>query len=63
MGQYDISRKSRPCYNSVNIVDLHSFNTRVLKMRGEEMIASRRSHACTIMGKYMIVFGGMNMKR
>ena len=35
MGLYDISHKSRPCFNTINIVDLHNFNTRVLKMKGE----------------------------
>ena len=63
MGQYDISRKSRLCFNSVNIIDMHSFNTRIMKMRGEELVAPRRSHACALMGKYMIIFGGLNMRR
>jgi hypothetical protein len=32
MGSYDISRKCRVCYNSVNVIDLHSLHGRVLKM-------------------------------
>lgn len=63
MGAYDVSRKCRVCYSSVNIVDLHNMTTRVLKMGGEEAVEGRRSHACAVMGKYMIVFGGINTRR
>ena len=63
MGPYDVSRKARPCYNTINIVDMHSYQTRVLKIRGEEYIPSRRSHSCVMMGKYMLVFGGLTMKK
>ena len=63
MGSYDISRKHRPCYNSVNIIDLHTLNARPLKMKSEELVPPRRSHAAVLMGKYMLVLGGMNAKR
>ena len=35
MGPYDLSRKCRVCYNSVNVVDLHTQTGRVLKMGSE----------------------------
>jgi hypothetical protein len=35
MGAYDVSRKCRVCYNSVNLIDLHTLSARVLKMTGE----------------------------
>ena len=63
MGPYDISRKCRICYNSVNLLDLQTYNTRILKMRGEGLVEARRSHACVLMGKYMLVFGGINTRR
>lgn len=63
MGNYDISRKCRVCYNSINLIDLQTFSSRVLKMGNEEVIQGRRYHGCALMGKYMLVFGGMNTKR
>ena len=63
MGSYDISRKCRICYNSVNVIDLHSLHGRVLKMGSEELVEGRRAHAYGLMGKYMLVFGGINSKR
>ena len=32
MGPFDISRKYRPCYNTVNVINLHSLNGKFLKM-------------------------------
>ena len=63
MGQYDVSRKCRICYNSVNLIDLHTLSTRVLKMTGEDLVVGRRAHSCTLMGKYMLVFGGITTRR
>lgn len=63
MGAYDVSRKCRVCYNSVNLIDFHSLNTRVLKMTGEELVEGRRSHSCALMGKYMLILGGINTRR
>lgn len=63
MGTYDISRKCRVCYNSINLIDLQTWSCRALKMTNEEIIEGRRSHSAILMGKYMIVFGGMNTKR
>jgi hypothetical protein len=63
MGSYDVSRKYRCCFNSVNIVDLYNLGSRSLKMKGEEIVEARRCHGCTLMGKYMLVFGGINTKR
>jgi hypothetical protein len=42
MGPYDMSRKCRVCYNSVNIIDLSTMNTRPLKMSGEALVGARR---------------------
>jgi len=63
MGTYDVSRKCRVCFNTINLVDLQSWNSRILKMHSEETIEGRRSHCATLMGKYMLVFGGMNTKK
>lgn len=63
MGTYDVSRKCRMCYNSVSLIDLNTLTTRQLKMTGEELVEARKSHACTLMGKYMLVFGGINTRR
>jgi hypothetical protein len=32
MGFFDISRKCRPCYKTINVIDLHSLNGKTLKM-------------------------------
>jgi hypothetical protein len=32
MGVYDISRKCRVCYNSINLIDLQTWSSRALKM-------------------------------
>ena len=32
MGVYDISRKFRVCYNSINLIDLQTWTSRALKM-------------------------------
>lgn len=32
MGSYDISRKCRVCYNSINLIDLQNYSSRLLKM-------------------------------
>ena len=32
MGVYDISRKCRVCYNSINLIDLQTWTSRVLRM-------------------------------
>ena len=53
----------RICYNTVNIVDLHNLTARPLKVKGEEQLEARRSHSCVLMGRYMLVFGGLNTRR
>lgn len=63
MGTYDISRKCRVCYNTINLIDLQTYTCRSLKMTNEDVIEGRRSHGCALMGKYMLIFGGMNTKR
>lgn len=63
MGTYDVSRKCRVCFNSINLIDLQTWTARVLKMSNEEAIEGRRSHGAALMGKYMIIFGGMNTRR
>lgn len=63
MGTYDLSRKCRVCFNTINLIDLQTWSCRALKMSNEESIEGRRSHGASLMGKYMIVFGGMNTKR
>jgi N-acetylneuraminic acid mutarotase len=35
MGTYDISRKCRICYNTINLIDLQSWTSRALKMNNE----------------------------
>ena len=32
MGIYDISRKCRVCFNSINLIDLQTWSARALKM-------------------------------
>jgi hypothetical protein len=32
MGTYDISRKCRVCFNTINLIDLQTWSSRVLKM-------------------------------
>lgn len=63
MGTYDISRKCRGCFNTINLIDLQTWTSRSLKMNNEESIEGRRSHGATLMGKYMLIFGGINTKR
>jgi Rab9 effector protein with kelch motifs len=63
MGVYDISRKCRVCYNSINLVDLQTWTSRTLKMGNEESIEGRRNHGAALLGKYMLVIGGINTKR
>lgn len=63
MGSYDVSRKCRICFNSIVLVDLQSWTSRTLRMNNEESIEGRRSHGAVLMGKYMLIIGGMNTKR
>lgn len=63
MGSYDVSRKCRVCFNTINLIDLQTWSARALKMNNEESIEGRRSHSAILMGKYMVAFGGMNTKR
>lgn len=32
MGSYDVSRKCRVCFNTINLIDLQTWTPRVLKM-------------------------------
>ena len=63
MGTYDVSRKCRICFNTISLIDLQTWSSRSLKMNNEETIEGRRSHGAVLMGKYMLVMGGMNTKR
>lgn len=64
MGTYDVSRKCRVCFNSSCLIDLHLWKERKdIKINNEESIEGRRNHSCCLMGKYMIVVGGINTKR
>lgn len=38
MGVYDVSRKSRSCFNNVSLLDLSTFTTRQLRMHNEDSI-------------------------
>ena len=63
MGRYNKSRKARDCYNSIFLVDLINKNTKNLKMHNEDSVEPRRCHSATLLGRYMIVFGGINTKK
>lgn len=63
MGVYDISRKCRVCYNTINLIDLQTWTSRALKMSNEDSIEARRNHGAVLMGKYMLVLGGINTRR
>ena len=63
MGTYDISRKCRICFNTINLIDTQTCTSRSLKMANEESVEGRRSHGAALMGKYMIILGGMNTRR
>ena len=63
MGSYDVSRKCRLCFNSINLIDLQTWTSRQLRMTNEENVEARRSHGALLMGKYMLIFGGMNTRR
>lgn len=63
MGQYNKSRKSRDCFNSIFLVDLHNKGIRSLKMHNEDSVEPRRCHTATLLGRYMIVIGGINAKK
>lgn len=38
MGVYDVSRKSRSCFNTVSLLDLSTFTNRQLRMHNEDSI-------------------------
>ena len=38
-------------------------NSRTLRLHNEESIEPRRSHTATLLGKYMLVLGGITMKK
>lgn len=63
MGVYDVSRKSRLCFNTVSLLDLSNYTTRQMRMHNEDTVESRRSHSAILMSKNMLVFGGMNSKK
>ena len=44
-------------------MDLVNLNHRSLKLQNEESIEPRRSHSAILLGKYMLVLGGINMKK
>lgn len=51
------------CYNTINLIDLQTWTSRTLKMSNEESIEGRRNHGVALLGKYMLVIGGINTKR
>ena len=63
MGVYNASRKCRECFNSISLIDLKTQSSKIIKMINEESVEPRRSHSATLMGKYMVIFGGMNTKK
>ena len=63
MGPYNKSRKARDCYNSISLFDLNNYTLKNIKMHNEESVEPRRCHSATLLGKYMLVFGGINSKK
>lgn len=63
MGNYNKSRKTRDCYNTIFLIDLLNNNTRSLKMHNEESVEPRRCHSATLLGRYMLVIGGINSSK
>lgn len=63
MGHYNKSRKSRDCFNTIFLIDLLSNGIRSMKMHNEDSVEPRRCHTATLLGRYMLVIGGINGKK
>ena len=63
MGTYNSHYKTRECLNSCILYTTTSNSLRSIKISNEEIVEPRRQHSACIIGKHMLVYGGINTKK
>lgn len=63
MGVYNSHYKTRECLNSCVLFTTTSNSLRSIKISNEQTVEARRQHSACIIGKCMVVYGGINTKK
>jgi N-acetylneuraminic acid mutarotase len=58
---YDEHTHTRECFNEIRSFNTETLEWRLIKSSGDG-IEGRRGHACAVVGKNMLIFGGVNSK-
>lgn len=63
MGTYNSHYKTRECLNSCVLYTATNNTLRNIKISNEVIVEPRRQHSACIIGKFMLVYGGVNTKK
>lgn len=65
MGSYNSHYRTHECLNSCCLIGLSQSppSIRRIKVSNELLVEARRCHSAIIIGKNMLVFGGINTKK
>lgn len=58
---YDEHTRTRECLSEIRSLNTETMEWKFIKTNGDG-IEGRRGHACTVIGKNMLIFGGINSK-
>lgn len=60
---YNSHYKTRECLNSCVLFNLTNSHVKRIKIENEDDVEGRRNHSACLVGKNMLVFGGINTRK